>query len=264
MRRRADDILPGRTTNGTPVPDRASTRWLLGRGLDRFQGIITAGGFATGDQVVVGAWRTSPLGRFVDVMWVRSDGERVLLAPTEAVRRYVAGLYTFETARVVPVRGGWTGTDVEVTAGPLQVRFTPGPRDWRSWLFAARPAPLRRSPAWLTLEDRLVGPLGGLVLGGTGGVRTAGRAPGGQREWYGIADYGPLRSGTATIEGVDAGPLRPLRSNLGVGLSDFPTVPALVHVGTLVDQPPLKRGGDGANRGRSRSAHVGASGSPTA
>lgn len=220
------------------VRARALRRLVTGDGLDRFTGMIAACGFSSGDSVVVGLWRSSPLGRFVDVMWVRPDGRRVLLAPREEVRRYVSGLYTFEESRVVPVRGGWTGQHVEVTAGPLTLRLAAGRRDWRSWLFAARPRFLRRSPAWLQVEDALVGPLGDLVLGGTAGVRLAGRAPGGQREWYSIDDYRPVGDGSLTVDGHDAGPPAPLRAGLGVGLSDFPTVPALVSVVTLVEPAP--------------------------
>jgi hypothetical protein len=197
--------------------------------------MIAAAGFASGEQVVVGMWRRSPLGRFVDVMWVRPDGERILLAPSEEVRVYVTSLYRFEGAEVVPVEGGWDGRSVDVQAGPVRVSLHPGARDWRSWLFATRPRPLRRSPAWLAVEDLLVTPLGDLLLGGTAGVRLAGRAPGGQREWYGIEDYRPLHRGRLTIDGQNAGPLTDLRPGLGVGMSDFPTRPALAYVQTLID-----------------------------
>lgn len=224
-----------------PTPATDVPRWqraLSPAGLDRFTGMIAATGSASGHTFVVGAWRGSPLGRFVDVMWVRPDGRRVLLAPSEEVRRYVAGLYTFEDTEVVPIRGGWTGDAVVVDAGPVSLRLPAGGRDWRSWLFAARPRPLRRAPAWLQLEDALVAPLGSLLLGGADGVRLAGRAPGGQREWYSIDDYRPLRGGTVTVDGRDVGPPGPLRSGLGVGLSDFPTEPALVSVVTLVEPSP--------------------------
>jgi hypothetical protein len=209
-------------------------RW-SSRGLHRFSGLIAAGGATSGEQVVIGMWRRSPLGRVIDVMWVRPDGERILLAPSPAVAAYVAGLYTFERVEVVAVRGGFDGQRVAVAAGPLRVTLDPGRRDLRSWLFAARPGPLRRSPAWIELEDRLVAPLGGPLLGGADGVRLAGRAPGGQREWYGIADYRPLRTGNFEVAGRDAGRLAPLRPGLGVGLSDFPTAPALVAVDTLIE-----------------------------
>jgi hypothetical protein len=221
------------------VSDRTSARTvrppLTPRVLQRFSGMIGAAGFGSGEQVVVGAWRRSPLGSFVDVMWVRPSGERVLLAPRPEVEGYVSSLYTFERTEVVAVTGGWTGDRLEVRAGPLHLTLHPGPRDWRSWLFAARPRPLRRSPAWLGLEDRLVAPLGGLLLGGTDGVRLAGRAPGGQREWYGIDDYRPLVRGRLEVDGADAGPLTDLRADLGVGLSAFPTRPALAYVETLVE-----------------------------
>lgn len=222
--------------NTTPAADVPGwRRALTGAGLDRFTGLIAASGSASGHTVVVGMWRDSPLGRFVDVMWVRPDGQRVLLAPSEAIRRYVTDLYTFEESAVVPVRGGWAGGAVEVDAGPVSLRFPAGRRDWRSWLFAARPRFLRRSPTWLRVEDALVAPLGGLLLGGAEGVRLAGRAPGGQREWYSIDDYRPLRGGSLWIEGRDLGPPAALRPGLGVGLSDFPTQPALVNVVTLVE-----------------------------
>lgn len=219
----------------TPPPrHRPRSPWTAA-GLHRFSGMIAAAGFASGEQVVIGLWRRSPLGPFIDVMWVRPDGERILLAPSEEVRGYVTSLYRFERAEVVRVAGGWDGRAVDVLAGHLHVSLEPGRRDWRSWLFTARPLPLRRSPAWLAIEDRLVAPLGDALLGGAAGVRLAGRAPGGQREWYGIDDYRPLLHGRLTVDGRDAGALTELRAGLGVGLSDFPTRPALAYVETLVE-----------------------------
>ena len=102
-------------------------RRLTARGLQRFQGSIAAAGFASGDQVVVGAWRRSPLGRVLDVMWVRPDGERVLLAPSPAVRDHVADLYTFERTEVVPTSVQRDGPTLRVAAGPLALELTPGP-----------------------------------------------------------------------------------------------------------------------------------------
>jgi hypothetical protein len=203
---------------------------------DVFTGCITAGGFASGDCVVVGAWRSSPLGRLVDVMWVRPDGERVLLAPTAEARDYVADLYAFDRAEVVPLRGGWDGGGIAVEAGPLRVRMVAGRRDWRSLLFAARPRVLRRSPTWIRVEDVVGRPFVGALIGGADGVRAAGVAPGGQRERYGVDDWRPVVDGSLSVDGRDAGPLTDLRADLGIGLSSFPTRPAVVHVGTLVER----------------------------
>jgi hypothetical protein len=225
---------------GPIIDPRTSAREVVrhavtGDGLDRFHGRIAAAGFATGEQVVVGAWHTSPLGPIADVMWVRPSGHRILLAPSDAVAAYIGSLYAFDEVRVTPVSGRVTATRVEVHAGDLALRLDAGPRTWRSWVFAARPRLLRRAPAWIALENRLVGPFGTLLLGGAEGVRLTGITPGGRREWYSIDDHRPLPDGTLRVAGDDAGPLAPLRPGLGVGLSDFPAAPALVTLTTLIE-----------------------------
>lgn len=208
---------------------------LRSRGLDRFVGMIAAAGFSSGEQVVVGMWRRSPIGRLVDVMWIRPDGERVLLAPTDAARDYIGRLYGFDDERVVAIRGGWTGARVEVHAPPLEIELAVGERGLASWLFALRPRALRRSPAWLAVEDRLVEPLAPLVLGDAPGVRIAGTTASGRREWYSIEDHRPLVDGRLRLDGRDAGYLTELRPGLGVGISDFPRHPAMVNVTTLIE-----------------------------
>ncbi len=202
--------------------------------MDLFEGAITGIGFTSGDAVVVGAWARSPLGSFVDVMWRRPDGQRVLLAPDHDVAAYVGGLYTFDEVLVVPIRGGVRDSLVAVTAGPLDLRAQLAPRDWRSWLFALRPRVLRRSPTWIRVEDRLARPFIGALLGGGSGVRAAGIAPGGQREYYGADDWRLVRRARLSVYGVDAGQFTDMPADFGVGLSAFPTVPASVRVGTLV------------------------------
>ena len=59
-------------------------------------------------------------------------------------------------------------------------------------------------------------------------------APGGQREFYGADDWRAIATATLSVDGVDAGAVRPLPADLGVGLSSFPTLPASVRVGTLI------------------------------
>ena len=201
---------------------------------ERFVGCISAAAFASGDAVVVGAWAASPLGRLVDVMWVRPDGRRVLLAPTPDAAEYIAGLYDFDDVRVVPVTGGWDGAATAVEAGPLRVRIVAGRRDARSWLFALRPTALLRRPAWVRLEDVLARPFVGRLIGGAAGVRATGVAPGGQRECYGARDYRPAVDARLRVDGRDAGAMHDLPADLGIGLSSFPTRPAVVHVITSI------------------------------
>lgn len=202
--------------------------------LHLFEGAITAAGFASGHSVVVGAWARSPLGPFVDVMWRARDGRRHLLAPTAEVADYVADLYRFDEVAVVGIRGGVRGDVVSVDAGPLVLRASLAPADWRSWLFAMRPRSLRRSPRWITIEDRLARPFVGALLGGGAAVRAAGVAPGGQQEWYGADDWRRLADARLLVDGVDAGSMTWMPPDFGVGLSAFPRVPASVRLGTLI------------------------------
>ncbi len=203
---------------------------------DRFVGCLSWAAFASGDAVIVGAWRESPFGQFVDVMWVRPDGVRTLVAPNPEVGAYVAGLYSFDEVVSADIRGGWDGGALAVEAGPLRVRLVADRRDARSWLFGLRPRRLRRSPRWIAVEDRLARPFVGRVIGGAEGVRAAGVAPGGQREYYGVEDYRPVRDATLQVEGADAGAVKDLPPELGIGLSGFPRRPAVVNVATLVQR----------------------------
>lgn len=233
---------------------------MASRTLHRFEGCISGGAFASGDAVVVGTWRRSPLGRLVDAMWRTPEGERVLLAPTRAAGAYIAGLYAFDRVEAVDVRGGWDGGAVAVAAGPLRVRLVAGPRDWRSWLFAARPRRLLHAPRWVALEDTVARPVVGRLLGGAAGVRAAGTAPGGQREWYGVADWRPVVAGALTVDGRECGSLQSLPADLGVGLSSFPGAPAVVAVTTTIEplasaEVASRPGGDrGERRGERRVA----------
>lgn len=202
--------------------------------MDLLEGAITGAAFTSGEAVVVGTWARSPFGQFVDVMWRRPDGTRILLAPCAEVAIYVAGLYSFDEVSVVPIRGGLTGAQVSVWAGPLAFHARLAAQEWRSWLFALRPRFLRRSPAWITVEDRLARPFVGRLLGGGAGVRAAGIAPGGQQEYYGADDWRRIATARLTVDNVDAGDMGDFPADFGVGLSAFPTIPSSVRVGTLI------------------------------
>ncbi|MEE8601201.1 hypothetical protein [Euzebya tangerina] len=199
-----------------------------------FEGAITAAAFASGDAVVVGTWARSPLGTFIDVMWRTDAGRRILLAPTTDVATYVDGLYAFDEVRVGPISGGVRGDFLDVVAGPLHLTAVLAGRQWQSLLFALRPRVLRRAPSWIRIEDQLARPVIGRLLGGGAGVRAAGVAPGGQTEFYGADDWRRLRDAQLLVAGEDAGALSPMPADFGVGLSAFPTIPASVRVGTIV------------------------------
>ncbi|MEU6476641.1 hypothetical protein ABZ858_07070 [Streptomyces sp. NPDC047017] len=194
----------------------------------RFDGWIAGVGTASGTRLVLGHWVRSPFGAFDDVMIERPDGHRLLLAPTRRTARFIAGTYSFDEVRVVPVRvrvspgDGWA-----VTAGPLlDLRFTVGRRGPAGLLLRAVPGALAGSPLWTLVTDLPAR----LLLG----VRTRGTAGGGRREWYGARDLRPITAATAVLAGRDLGALAAVRPPVRFGFGSTPHRPGLVRVTTTV------------------------------
>lgn len=67
-----------------------------------FTGHIAGLGSTSGVRMVVGSWLTSPFGQFADVMVETADGERILLAPNDAVAEFVSSTYSFDAVDVGP------------------------------------------------------------------------------------------------------------------------------------------------------------------
>lgn len=202
------------------------------------RGTIASAGFASGDRVVLGLWDAGPLGPMRDVMWVRPDGTRRLLAPDPDVAAFVGGIYVFEEVDVVAFRGHADARAVALDAGPLAIRLAAAG--------AAVPFPPR--PAWVTRH--LEAPVARRLLG----VHTYGTSPTGVREWYRTVAYRPITWGSLRVTGTDAGALGRVRPPLGVGFSEPPATPAMVAVRTrLVDDTgalarALPRAGGGQPR----------------
>ncbi|MBJ6641639.1 hypothetical protein H4K36_34450 [Streptomyces sp. DHE7-1] len=197
----------------------------------RFDGWIAGIGTSSGTRLVVGHWVRSPFGPFSDVMLERADGHRLLLAPTPRTARFIAGTYTFDEVRVVPVRVRDDGRRWTVEAEPLlRLCFTAGRRGATGLLLRAVPGALAASPAWTAVTD----PLARLLMG----VRTRGSAGGGRREWYGARDLRALTTATATFEGRDLGPLAPVAPPVRFGFGSTPRRPSVVRVTTTVRETP--------------------------
>lgn len=201
----------------------------------RFDGWIAGVGTASGTRLVLGHWPRSPFGPFSDVMLEREDGHRLLLAPTRRTADFIAGTYTFDEVRVVPVRVRVTGDHWAVTAGALlDLRFTVGRRSRPGLLLRAVPGPLAAWTGWTTLTD----PLARVLLG----ARTRGSAGGGRREWYGARDAHRLTAARAVHEGRDLGSLAPVEPAVRFGFGSTPRTPGLVRITTTVGLP---RAGNG-------------------
>jgi hypothetical protein len=195
----------------------------------RFDGWIAGLGTASGTRLVLGHWPRSPFGPVSDVMVEYPDGRRLLLAPTEELGRFIAGTYSFDEVRVVPISVERSGSTWIVAAGPLALRFCTGGRRVLGRLLRAVPPALARQLPWTRLIN-----MPARVLRG---VRTYGSAGNGRREWYAAQDLHHIVAATGVLNGVDLGHLTDVNPPVRFGFGSTPRFPALVRVTTTVQVP---------------------------
>ena len=213
-----------------------------------FDGHILGASFASGDRIVVGRWLRSPFGAFADVMWCRSDGRRVLLAPDGRVRDFLAGHYAFDELHVERVTAERTGDGaIGVSAGSVRLTVRPRGPGWASRLLALRPKGLRTARSWIDLEDRVLRPLVRPVFAAAH-VRTSGLTLAGTRERYAIHDFRHAEA-HASIDGVDLGATAHCPA-AGFGFSEFPSTPALVRVTSMFEEDAAAEAVSGRTRVR--------------
>ncbi len=194
----------------------------------RFRGEIVGVGSSSGVRVVVGRWRSSPLGTFADVMVETAGGHRVLLAPSAEVAAFVEATYSFDSVRIEDVRvddrpdGGWS---VRSASLALDVSF--GGRTLLGRLLRLVPGRIAESPAWCTVTDVV-------ARVALRGVRTRGTAGGGRREWYGATDHHAVTAVAGAFDGVGLGELRPVLPSPRFGFSSTPSAPSITRVVTTV------------------------------
>ncbi len=202
-----------------------SGRWI-------FRGHIAGVGSQSGLRAVVGIWDESPFGAFADAMVELPSGRRLLLAPRQEIADFIQATYTFDEVLLVPVRTHW-GTAaggrgvLTVDAGPLRLSASIGRRTRMGRLLALVPRALAVHPVWLTL----INPLAGALIPG---VKTAGTAAPGRREFYGVTGLHPIARASIFWEGHDAGHLAKIVPAVRFGFSSVPASPTLASVQTTI------------------------------
>ena len=158
-------------------------------------------------------------------MWATADGQRWLVAPTQAVADFVSSVYDFDRVEVssLVVHADGHGLDLHAPELGLELHLEAG----RGWPI---PAPARR-PRWLTRY--VEAPIARRLLH----VEAYGVSPSGVREWYQASRYRPLQAARATRDGVDLGPFGPLIPPVRFGFSEPPRRPSLVDVTTRLEVP---------------------------
>lgn len=200
-----------------------------GRIRERFAGRIAGVGSTSGVRVVVGRWDASPWGAFADVMIEDAAGHRVLLAPSERVRDFVAATYSFDEVVIEPVSVVDTADGWKVSTPSLSLRLVVGGRTPLGALLGLVPARLATAPAWCGAID----PVARVVMKG---VRTRGTAGNDRREWYGATSVVSVDALTGTWRGEDLGELRPVDPPCRFGFSSTPARPSVTSVVTTIER----------------------------
>jgi hypothetical protein len=201
-----------------------------GRVRERFVGRIAGVGSTSGVRIVVGRWDDSPWGSFADVMVEDSAGHRVLLAPDERVRDFVAATYSFDEHVIEPVAVDDTAAGWQVSTPSLSLRLVVGGRTALGAALSVVPARVATAPAWCGAID----PIARVVLNG---VRTRGTAGGDRREWYGATSVVAVSAISGEWRGADLGRLAPVDPPCRFGFSSTPKRPSVTSVVTTIERP---------------------------
>ncbi|AZZ47818.1 hypothetical protein [Rathayibacter rathayi] len=193
----------------------------------RFGGRIAGFGTASGTRIVLGLWAETPFGAFADAMIETRDGHRLLIAPTREVADFIGSTYSFDEVRVAPVSWRRIAGGLTVSAGPLAVSLRLGGLTPLGRLLRIVPRPVAEHPAWLCA----ISPVAALLAPG---VRKAGSAGNGRREFYGVRAIRRVEGVHAVLAEEDLGPLRPLSPPVRFGFSSAPAAPAIVDVTTTI------------------------------
>lgn len=234
-------LLPVKFSRSAGLPVWKPRTEAYGLAMERFRGYIAGLGTASGTRLVVGHWPDSPFGPFTDVMVENRFGSRLLLAPSEAVARYVSSTYTFDAIDVVPVSAFLAEDRLKVDGGPLQLSAQLGRVTLLGRVLEAVPAPLAVHPLWL----QAINPLASLIVRG---VRTAGTT-GDRLEFYGVRSIRRLASAQCSWNGEDLGSLTPVSPPVRFGFSSVPAKPQILAVTTTITaRNPAQREGTPAWR----------------
>lgn len=208
---------------------------------EQFVGHIASLGTTSGVRIVIGMWTSSPLGSFTDVMVQSAEGTRTLLAPTSAIADYVAGAYSFDIVRTVPLTVSMGEDSLALDAGPLSVRAELGETTAVGRVLGLIPRAIGTDPRWL----KAINPIAKILMPG---VRTAGSTKDGRQQFYGVTGARLITSATASWAGDPLGVLTNVRPRVGFGFSSVPKKPQVVDVTTTVlplTESPAEEKADG-------------------
>lgn len=187
------------------------------------EGTISSVGFESGDRFVIGDWKTSPIGPMVDVMWVKPDGTRVLMAADEQIAAFVGAVYEFDETIV---DDSLQANEDGFSSQRLNV-------SWKLGRSIKIPFRRLRTPG---ITKNIEGPIARVFLH----VKTYGITKTDMFEWYQADRHTRITDATGTLDGGSLGRIHDLRPKLDVGFSEPPKKPSRVHVRPRIHDPKAK------------------------
>lgn len=168
--------------------------------------------------MVIGDWHNSPLGEFTNVMLAKSDGTRILFAPSKEHAEYVSSLYSFEDVRVIPINVERGIEKIRVKTDELVVNM-----EWKRGITL----PFNR-PKWFIA--RIENLFAGILFG----TKTYGKTNNGRKEWYCVKGISKILCATAELGGESLGEMSDFQINACFGFSEPPRKPSSILVTSMI------------------------------
>lgn len=186
-------------------------------GMDIFKGRITSCAFESGDRIVIGDWHDSPLGKFTDIMWADSKGNRTLIAPNKQVADYVNSMYAFENTIIenISIHSKERSLSLVTETMNLQLSWN---RGWR--------IPFKRSLFFIATVELFFAKL-------LFGTKTHGTTNNNRKEWYAIDRVSKVTSAQGIIDGRGLGTMTEM-TPCKFGFSEAPKKPSSCEVRTHI------------------------------
>ncbi|MDC0851570.1 hypothetical protein OAQ40_00745 [Euryarchaeota archaeon] len=183
--------------------------------MDIFEGRITSCGFSSGDRLVIGSWKKSPFGIFADIMWAKSDGTKVLIAPNKEIGNYISSMYNFDIIKIEEIKLEETQNMIKLETEDINCYF-----EWNKGI----PFIIKKRPLWFVASIEYF--FGWLMFR----TKTHGKTKDGKEEWYVVDRLSKLTLAKAFIGDKNLGEFTDFYPKANFGFSDPPKMPSSVLV----------------------------------
>ena len=188
--------------------------------MDIFEGRITSCGFSSGDRLVIGIWKKSPFGDFADIMWAKSDGTKILIAPNNEIGDYISSMYNFDIIKIEEIKLEERKNMIKLETEDIHCHF-----EWNKGI----PFIIKKRPLWFVASIEYL--FGWLIFR----TKTYGKTKDGKKEWYVVDRLSKLTLAKAFIGDKNLGEFTDFFPKANFGFSDPPKMPSSVLVRSHIE-----------------------------